>query len=201
MKYTLLELTQAVLRSIKGEQVNDIADTDESNDVVSIIKECFYSLISSQDFPEIKTLFELNASGNVAKPVLMTIPEDVYTMEWLKYNAVADGATNPVWIDLSYLPLKAFLNHTLQFNTDETEVLEMSHVVGTDTLQFKYRNDRPPSFFTTLDDDTLIFDSYDSEVDTTLQKSKTQAYGIRIADFTEDNDYVLPLTRISFRSS
>lgn len=199
MKYTLLELTQAVLRSIKGEQVNDIADTDESNDVVSIIKECFYTLISSQDFPEVKNLFELNASGNVAKPVLMTIPDDVYTMEWLKYNAVRDGDTDPVWNDISFLQLKDFLDHTGMFNTEETEVLEMSHVVGSDTLQFKYRNDRAPSFFTTLDDESLIFDSYDSEVETTLSKAKTQAYGIRIADFNEDNDYVLPLDNHQFQ--
>lgn len=81
MKYTLLELTQRVLESIKGEEINDIGDTAESVSVVNIIKECYLTLIAEKDLPEQKELYELVSSGDTLKPVLMTIPEDVYGMD------------------------------------------------------------------------------------------------------------------------
>lgn len=187
MKQTLLEMTQAVLRSIKGEQVNSISDTQESQDVADIIKECYGTLIAQQDFPEAKTIFELNASGDNLKPVLMTIPDDVYGIEWLKYNIIEDGYTDPVWRTLTHLPLKDFIDYTQQFNIDETEVASMALTINSDSVDFKYYNDRAPRYFTSIDDEKVIFDSYDSVVDTTLQKTKTMGYGLRITWTVSDS--------------
>jgi len=186
MKYTLLELTQRVLSSIKGEEINSISDTAESLAVVDIIKECYATLIAQQDFPEQKTLFSLVSSGDSNKPVLMTIPEDAYGIEWLKYNGVASGDTDPVWQDVKYLQLKDFLDYTQQFNTSETDVSSMSITLGDSTISFKYRSDGAPKYFTTIDDNQLLFDSYDTAVDSTLQSSKTIAYGLRISWTTAD---------------
>jgi hypothetical protein len=45
------------------------------------------------------------------------------------------------------------------------------------TFEFKYHTDRSPLFYTTFDDDQLIFDAYESAVDSTLQKAKTYCWG------------------------
>mgnify|MGYP000149502562 CR=1 FL=1 len=41
-----------------------------------------------------------------------------------------------------------------------------------------------PSFYTSFDDEHIVMDSYKSSVETTLQNSKTQAYGVVYPTFT-----------------
>lgn len=187
-KYTLLELTQAVLRSIKGEEISDISDTTESLAVVDIIKECYYNLISNTDFPELYTLFELTASGDNNLPVKMSIPSTIAGLEWVKYNWDED-AVNPNWVTIKYLPLRDFIEMQNMLDLEADEVAEMNLTVGSDTIQFKYRNDKMPEYFTSIDDTTLIFDSHDVDLDTTLQKSKTMCYGLTEGTFTASNSF------------
>lgn len=188
MKYTLLETVQRVLSSIKGEEVNSYSDTAESLAVKDIIKECYYTILSTQDFPELKTLFELNASGDNDKPVLMSLPSDVVGLEWVKYNKIQDGETAPVYEYVYYLPLVKFLEITDRLSTDDTTVGSFTHTTGaSDSIEFYYRNDGAPQWYTTIDDNYVIFDSYDSTIDTTLQKTKTKCYGLK-NDTWEDSD-------------
>lgn len=194
MKYTLLELIQRILSSIKGEEVNNYSDTAESLVVRDIIKECFFNIVSIQDFPEIKTLFELNASGDNAKPTLMTIPSDVMGVEWIKYNKIASGETAPSFSEVSYVPLDEFIYRMHMLSTDDSNVGTFNVTTGTsDSIEFYYRDDKAPDFYTSIDDTTLIFDSYDSAVDTTLQKSKTLCYGPKSTAWTDSNSFTLPL--------
>ena len=48
-KYTLLELTQAVLTSIGGDQVNSISDTTESTDVAETIRGLYNNITTATD--------------------------------------------------------------------------------------------------------------------------------------------------------
>lgn len=199
MQYTLLELIQRVLSSIKGEEVNSYDDTAESLVVRDIIKECYYNLLATQDFPEMKTLFELEASGNNAKPTLMTLPALVVGLEWVKYNKIATGETAPNYQKVHYVPLVDFLEMNHGLSTDESNVGTFSVTTGTnDTIDFYYRDDKAPDYYTSFDDETLIFDSYDSAVDTTLQKTKTLCYGMKSVTWSDTNNFTLPLDAQQF---
>ena len=199
MQLTLLELIQRVLSSVKGEEVDNYDDTAESLVVRDIIKECYYTLISGKDFPELKTLFELNASGDSTKPTLMTLPTDVVGLEWVKYNKIADGDTDPRYEYVQYLPLQDFLDRIDGFDLDEDNVLSLTVTTGSsDSIDFKYMNDHAPSYYTSFNDTTLIFDSYDSDVDTTLQKTKTKCYGLKSSTWTNSNSFTLPLDAQQF---
>lgn len=199
MKYTLLELTQSVLRSIKGEAVNSISDTQESLDVADIVKECYYTIISGMDLPETKTLFELNASGDNNKPTLMTVPDDVYSLEWLEYDNQTLDDTEPNYVAVNFFPLDKFLEYTNQLDSSETYVDSMTLTINGDSITFKYRNDKAPEIAATIDDNQIIFDSYDSEVDTTLQKTKSRAYGIRLTDWETDDNFTPNLDAHQFQ--
>lgn len=193
MKYTLLELIQRVLSSIKGEEVNSYSDTAESLAVRDIIKECYYTILSNQDFPELKTLFELNASGDGSKPTLMTLPDDVIGLEWLKYNKIEDDETAPSYEYVDYLPLEKFMAMIDQLDTDEDNIGSYTITTGAnDSIEIYYQDDAAPSWYTSIDDNVIIFDSYDSAVDTTLQKTKTKGYGLK-AETWEDSDTFVPL--------
>jgi hypothetical protein len=181
MKYTLLELIQRVLSSIKGEEVNSYSDTAESLVVRDIIKECYFSLISQQDFPEYYTFFELNASGDSTQPVLMTIPDDVLGIGWVKYNDTA----------VKYMTPTAFYERQVMLDEDDTAtVAAMILTTGTsDDISFKYRIDKDPEFYTEVEDQYLLFDSVDLAEDTTLAKAKTTCYGLRMEAWADDDAF------------
>jgi hypothetical protein len=67
-----------------------------------------------------------------------------------------------------------------------------------DTFQFLHKNNGPPTYFMTFDDQQILFDSYDSLVDTTLQKSKTLCYGSKYTEFVMQDSFVPDLDPTQF---
>jgi hypothetical protein len=191
-KYTLLELTQAVLRSIKGEEISDIADTTESLAVVGIIKECYYNLISNTDFPELYVMFELTASGDNNLPVKMSIPSTIAAMEWVKYNWDEDDE-NPNFVPVRYMELKDFIEMQNSLNLTEDNVSSMELTSGVDTITIKFRTDKMPEWYTSFDDNVLIFDSHLATLDTTLVKAKTLCYGLTEGAWTQSNSFTFSI--------
>lgn len=199
MKRTLIELTQSVLRSIKGEMVDDISETEESSMVADILMECYYGILSESNLLEEKTLFELEASGDSLKPVLMSLPATVIGLEWVKYNCQTDSMTNTDYRTIKYLELGDFLNWTLQNNTDESYTDSMTVMTGvSDSINFIYRNNKAPEYYTSFDDRQIVFDSYDNTVDTTLQKNKTMCYGLKESTWTKTNTFIPALDSQQF---
>lgn len=194
MQYTLLELIQRILSSIKGEEVNSYDDTAESLVVRDIIKECFYNIISNQDFPEMKSLFELNASGISNKPTFMTMPAPVVGIEWVKYNKATLEDPTARYEYVTYLPFEEFAErmHQLDPSADNVGSYSLDSLAG-GTFDVYYQNDKAPDYYTSYDDNTILFDSYDSDVDTTLQTSKSLAYGLLTHTWVDDNNATLPL--------
>lgn len=194
-EYTLLDYTQTILSAMDSETVNSYSDTVESIQVANVIRSVYNDLQSRLDLPEHFTLFELTASTDSTQPVLMTRPSDVMTIEWIQYDKVVDGDTDPFYQDVTFLALPEFLRRMNSLNVSDTEVDSMTITQGTDTLTFLFRNDRAPTYYTTFDDRTIVFDSYDSTVDTTLQKTKTRAYGKKDQTFTMNDAFVPFLDR------
>jgi len=194
MKYTLLDMTQKILSSMDSDEVNDINDTVESQQVVSIIQTCFDEIISRLDLPENFTLFELNASGNSAQPTVMYLPSDIDTLLWIKYNKSTLTLTQPDWRPVYYKPLEEFLDLVIQLDTTQSNVFSYTVQRGsTDTIELYGTKDMAPSYYTSFDDHTILFDSYDATVDTTLQKNKTTCYGQKITTFVASNSFVFPI--------
>lgn len=189
MKYNLLELTQSVLASIGGDEVNSITDTAESLQVVEILRTVYDSIASRSNLPTHKTLFNLDASGNASKPVLMTKPDTITDVEWIRYNIIKDGETDPTWADMKYMTLDNFMCMVQSLKPSETNVESFSHTVNGFTFTFNYRNDIGPTYYTTFDDNTIIFDAYDAVVDTTLQSIKTLCYGSVSNIFTSSDTW------------
>jgi len=198
MKYTLLELTQAVLSSMDSDEVNSINDTIESQQVVEIIKTVYDDIISRGGLVSNKILFNLTPSDDVSKPVLMTKPDGIDRMEWLKYNRVLNGQTDPTWVDLRYLSVSDFMDYSHDFRPSAANVDTFDYTVDSSVFTFTYRNDIGPSYYTSFDDNTFIFDAYDNTVDTTLQSTKTLAYGSKKSTFTKSDTFTPSLSPQQF---
>lgn len=192
MKYNLLSLTQAVLSSMDSDEVNSISDTTESAQVATLIRGVYFDILERAELPENKTLFNLSASGDAAKPVLMTVPDNIDSVLWLKYNKATTTNTYPQFKDLQFLPLDDFLNWMYMQNTTSANTGNFAHTIGTSTITFIYKNNLAPCRYTTFDDSTIIFDSYDITVDATLQGSKTLGYGKTVIPFLMVDTFDFP---------
>jgi hypothetical protein len=190
MKYTLLDLTQSVLSSMDSDEINSITDTVESLQVVEVIKTVYDDIVSRTDLNVNKTLFNLTASTDNTKPTLMTKPDGIDTISWIKYDGRKDTDTTPAWNTLSYMPMDAFIDYMHAYNPNETNVVSYNHVTNGYTITFTFRNDTAPQYYTSFNDNEIFFDSYDASVDTTLQSIKTLCYGSKISDFQKVDGYI-----------
>lgn len=194
-EYTLLDYVQTILSAMDSETVNSYSDTVESIQVANVVRTVYNDIQARVDLPEHYTLFELESSGDATQPVLMTRPSDVLTIEWIQYDKVVSGDTDPFYQDVKFLALDEFLRRMNSLKASDTNVETFDLTRNTDTLTFLYWNDRAPQYYTTFDDWTIIFDAYDATVDSTLQNDKTRAYGKKDQAFTLSDLFVPFLDR------
>lgn len=200
-KRTLLELTQAALSAIDGDEVNSISDTVESLQVVAIIKECYYDLIDEFNLPTNADLINLEGQADTAKPTHMRIPENVSDISWVKYNVKLDVADDNQYRDIPWKNPKDFINLCNgRPSTDTTNYQVVMYNTNTPLVISKMNG---PTCWTSFDDEYVVFDAYDADVDSTLQTSKVQAYGHIRGEFTSSDSYVpdLPENLFSFLSA
>lgn len=193
MKYTLLELTQNILESMSSDEVNSINDTSESRQVALICKTAFYDIASELNLPEHFDVYELQASGDSGKPTIMYRPDTAHNLIWLKYNVrtIADDADD--WLAMSYLPINDFFNYIHNLRTNQDNVIAYTHLVNGDSITLYARDDHAPQFYSSFDDNTIVFDAYDAAVDSTLQKTKTLGFGGMSKIFSMEDDFIPPL--------
>lgn len=199
MSSTLLEIVQDILSSMDSFAVNSIDENDEARQVTTLVKRVYEDIVNQVDLPEHLDLFELNASGDNAKPTLMFKPSTVKRVEWLQYNVRRFTDDHDIYRDLEYMDPHDFIDRMNMLNTSADNVESFEHTIGADSITFMYKDDAPPSFYTVISDYTFVFDSYDAEVDTTLQKTKTRGYGVKVpAAFSISNSFVPDLDERQF---
>lgn len=192
MKWSLLELVQSILSSMDSDEVNSIGDTIEASQVANVVKVVYNDIISRANLPEHFDLFELEPSNDLTKPTLMYRPDKVQSILWLKYDirptpdAVTDYQMVQYMEPLSFIERCMLLRNQTEPNVIHYQ-LERSNNSSIDIYGL---NDKAPQYYTSWDDKTVVFDSYDKDVDGTLQKNKTMCYGEFEATFLMEDDFV-----------
>lgn len=176
MRYTLLEIVSDILNDLDADFVNSINETVESQQVAQIIKSCYNEMMSNRDWPHLRQLGQLEASGDTAKPTHMRLADGVKKLEWIKYDKKKLGETRLLYQDVRYLYPDEFLEITNSRNSDNDNVLLVSDFSLTPILVF---DNAPPSYWTSFDDEWVVFDSYQADVEDTLQKAKTQVLWVK----------------------
>ena len=184
MKRTLLEMVQSILSDMDSEGVNSISDSDEAQQIASVIQDTFYNITSARKTPEHDRLIALTALTDSARPTHFKYPDHVKEIRRFEYNGREVYWKDPV----------EFLDSMPNFG-DDGAVAVLDPVSGT-TLYV--RDDKDPKFYTSFDDEYIICDSYDSAVDTTLQNSKTCCWGTQHPSFTLTDDFIPDLDDVLF---
>ena len=194
---TLLEMTQNILSDMDSDEVNSISDSTEALQVAEVIKTTYYNIIDGRDYPWLKELFQMSASGTTARPTHMTLPENVIDLEWIKYNCIKSGETRNKFKTIKYKTPEEFLDLVNDRVSDNDNVTVISDSTG---VELNILTDVAPTYFTSFDDETLVFDSYDSTIESTLVASKTQCYGKRSVVFTMTDSFIpdMPVQMFSY---
>lgn len=190
MKYSLLDVVQNVLSSMDSDEVNSISDTVESLQVARLAREAYLDITSNMDIPERYGLFELDAIGNTSYPIFMRRPSIVDDLLWLKYNIASTSDPRPQFEPMTWLDPTEFLNRMHSLNSTDNGVETFDYTLNGGSITFLYRSDKAPEYWTSFDEDIIVFDSHDITVDTTLQKTKSLGYGTLTNSFTMTDTFV-----------
>lgn len=202
---TLLDATQEVLSALSSDEVNSIGDTTESLQVATIIKRKTKDIWARTKLPDSDQLIQLVASTDLDLPVLMTVPEEVNKIQWIKYfNAsdVDETLPTPGYQYVTILPMTQFIDYITRFNPNEDNVAsftftdEVSERSGSYT--FYYKTDRQPTYCAFISNKYVVFDSFDIEEDDTLQTSKTMCAASIDPVFRMEDDFVPNLTEAQY---
>lgn len=173
MKKTLLEVVKSVLNAMESDPVNSISDTEESLEVVVHAQEAFESLLTDRDWPFLRTKYQLVSLADTSQPTTMGIPEGAGKVFWLKYNGK----------DVAWMDPKPF-----------QDMLDQRKAADADNIDENgFGTDKDPMYFTSFNDNELVFDSRNQADDAVLQASKSVAYGTLYPQWESEDDFVIPL--------
>lgn len=192
MRQTLLQLTQDILSSMDSDEVNSISDTTESLQVATVIKNVYRDIISRGNLPENFEMFELNASNDPNKPTLMHRPQGALSVLWIKYDTRLVGDTEPNMTPIRYVEPTEFVETVLTYR-EQNQGDVFNYTIegpGSSSIEVRGLNNKAPSIYTSWDDETIIFDSFDNSVDATLMKNKTLCYGEWAPEFRMEDDFI-----------
>ncbi len=190
-KETLLEIVQDILSDADGDEVNSITDTVESDQCARVVRDCFNQIVDLHDFEHTKTLKQLEATSS-STPNVMTRPERFHSIEFIKYDKKTTAPGNQNFETVDYVPVETFIDRVSQRSVSDANVTAVTLSSG---HTIPVVNNQAPSCYTVMDEgsDELVFDSYDSALDTNLQASKSLAYGTQKPSLTLSNTSTISL--------
>lgn len=181
MKRTLLEMVQSILSDMDSEDVNSISDTNEAEQIASVIEDTYYNIISARDIPEHQQLLKLTSLSELTRPTHFRYPDNVKQIESLSYNIATTGSN---YKSIYYVHPLEFLE---KMDDQSSASLKIADKVGNTDL-FVYNN-VDPSYYTSFDDYHIVMDAYDASKGTTLEANKTRAYGTVYPTFTISDSF------------
>lgn len=193
MKKTLFEIVDDILNDMDADKVNSIVDTVESEQVAQIVKSCYYEMMSNRNWPHLRKLIQFDGLGDVAKPNYLIAPESLKEMVFFKYDSRKLGETIPRLENVDFKYPDEFLEMIAKRTGDNLQ--QVQDFSGSTLLIY---NDRAPRYWTSFDDEHIVTDSYDSAVDSTLMKSKTQCLAYVYPEWIHEDAFVPDLPASAF---
>lgn len=172
-KLSVLDMTQRILSDMDSDEVSSINDTIEALQVASIIEDTYYEMINARDFDHLKQLFRFDSAVS-ATPTHMSIPDNVQYVKWVKYNKRSDNSGADSFLEVQYLEPEQFVEQINTRTSTDSTVETVSDPTGVELL---IKNDSHPTWYTSFDDEYVVFDSYNSDLESNLQQSMIQCYG------------------------
>ena len=196
-KYTLLEMVQDILNDTGSDPVNSINDTPEALQVAQIVKTTYYNLVSNRNWPQEKRSFVLDNVSDAATPTHLQLPSACKELTSFFYDQKRAASDRKRLIAMNYVTPEEFLDRSNSYNEDNANVQLVVEFGG---VTFKIRNDVPPTWWTSFDDNYIVMNSFDSVVESTVQNSNSQSTGYFEEVFTFSDAFVPTMPTEAFAS-
>lgn len=179
MKTTLLQIVQSILSDMDSEDVNSINDTVEAMQIASVVEDTYYNMIAARTIPEHNKLMSLTSLSDAAKPTHFKYPDNTKHVERVEYNVgtVADKDFRVI----HFVEPMDFLDRM-----DEEGQL-VATVNG--SIDIFVSTDKPPTYYTSFDDEHVIMNSVDLSVEAILKASKLRVIGSTYPTFSQVDSF------------
>lgn len=194
-KLTLLDITQDILNDLSADPVNSITDTVESQQVAQIVKSTYFALMHVRNWRGNQQLLNLIASGDASLPTHVTLPENLSELSFVNYDCRLQSDNRKVYRAVRYVYPDEFLRRQNQYD-DTVDYIDV--IQDPSGVQLLIRNDVPPTVWTSFDDKVLVFDSYNKNVEDTIQSSKIQAMGYVTPNWLMEDGFIPVLPEEAF---
>lgn len=195
MKQSLLDMVQDILSDMNDDNVSTISETIEGLQVAQIVKSVFFEMIGNKNWPHLKKLSALTASGDAAKPTHMLLGEGVKELLSVEYDDSVNSSPTINFKPVNYVTPDEFLRTTNNYNKDQTNTVVVEDYSG---VKFNIKNNHYPRCYTSFDDQYIVFDSFDAVKDDTLQESKNRIYVVENPEWSMVDNFVPDLPEEAF---
>jgi hypothetical protein len=178
-KLTMLAITQDILNDIDGDWVNSIDDTEEAMSVAAIIKSTYLAMMSNRNWPHTRKPIQLTPTTDLTKPTHMVVPDNIKELYFINYNSAKFGETKADFQKMEWREPDVFLQITNNYNNGESNV---TTVIDDSGVNIQIKNDIAPTIYTSFDDRTLVFNAYNSEIESNLTSSRMQSMAYIMPD-------------------
>ena len=182
-KFTLLQVVQKTLESLGSDEINSISDSVEAEQVAQFAQDAYYELMNQREWPHLLNLKQLESVADSTKPNYLRIPDDVVRIDQIKYDNTDPLGAAPLLVTIDeaqWCEPEQFLDMTQNRNTERDDVVTITDFSG---VRYHILNDFKPQFWTSFDDEFVVFDAFDEDIDSTLQGNKSQALCKILPDF------------------
>lgn len=193
-KQSLLDLVQNILFAMDSDPVNSISDTIESMQVATIIQDTFYEIINDRLWPRNKELLTLYPSTDKDNPVLITIPPSVSKIDWIRYSIGLNGDQFKER-EIQYKDPDEFIRFTNDYRNLGNAEYGYILING---RRVYHKNNAMPTYWTSFDDETILFDSYNRSEEDTITADRMTVYGYTEPLFSMEDNFIPDLPSKAF---
>jgi len=187
-RMTLLEIVQRCLDAMNHDSVDSITDTIESRQIAEEARVVYYDLMDRETWKHLIKLIPLEAVEDATRPNFLKIPDNVAHITDVRYETTTTEDPNRIFTEITFLEPEDFLDLVYTRRTDESNVMTVPNY---DDVPMFILDDQAPTYWTTFDDEYIVFDSYDSDMDASyLDASKSLVRAKVIPTWTESDSFV-----------
>lgn len=182
-------MVQNILSDMDSEEVNSISDTNEAAQIAQVLKNSYFNLIATRFIPELAQIIKLTSLSDSNRPTHFVFPTRVKNVEFVDYNK-SEVVGGVQYSRLKYIEPDDFFSVSDSRDSLASNVTQVLDYQADSILLI--RNDIMPSYYTSFDDEHIVMDAYKATLESTLQSSKTRAYGVKYPLFDANSDGFVP---------
>jgi len=146
-------------------------------------------LMTRAEWKDKVDLIEVNSVSDTNNPTALELGTETHTISSVRYDVTTPEDDHKIIRRIRWQDPEKFLERSYTYNTSKDNIKES--VYG--DIIFFVKNDEMPNYYTSFDNKTLILDSYDSSIESSLIGSKSIVYGETVPTWLQDDNFVIPV--------